>query len=66
MKYAYQNNLKAYEFLGSLEDWQLFWVNQIKEYAFITVYPFNIDGIFKFSVDILKYFNNHVIKNFRN
>lgn len=55
MRYTYQNNLKSYEFLGSLDNWQLFWVNEVRKYEFVSIYPSNIRGFFKFSADVITY-----------
>ena len=60
MCYTFKNNYKSYEFLGSLENWQLFWVNEIKRYEFITIYSTNIRGFFKFSVDVATYLHNRI------
>ena len=45
IRYAFENRLEAYEFLGSEEPWQNIWPHYCHTYSSLIVYPYSLYGL---------------------
>ena len=54
IKYAFEQNLSSYEFLGSYEKWQDMWPVELREYATIALYPYSFKSVFHLGINLLK------------
>ncbi|MBT7064776.1 MAG: GNAT family N-acetyltransferase [Verrucomicrobia bacterium] len=51
IKYAFEQQLASYEFLGSYESWQDMWTIGIRNYATVTLYPYSINSLLHLGTD---------------
>lgn len=66
IRYAFNNNLKSYEFLGSDEPWLHMWAKtNLRQHSSIGFYTTNIHGIAALSNDIIKFSSKKIINKFQ-
>ena len=51
MRYAFERNLKSYEFLGSDEPWLHRWDTEDRRFTTVICYPFTLRGLYGFAAD---------------
>jgi CelD/BcsL family acetyltransferase involved in cellulose biosynthesis len=52
IKYAAENGLDSYDFLGKVEPWTLVWTSSERPYVSLRVYPFTLHGINALGADL--------------
>lgn len=60
IRYAFDNGLDAYEFLGSEEPWQMMWPRNQHRLATLVLYPISLSGLQAFGKDCLKVFLSRI------
>jgi CelD/BcsL family acetyltransferase involved in cellulose biosynthesis len=55
IRYAFEQELEAYEFLGSEEPWQAMWPRSRHELISLALYPMSIRGFLSFSGDFQRF-----------
>lgn len=51
LRYAFEKQLQAFEFLGSDEPWLHMWTDQVRSYTTFRFYPMNVSGLVGLSGD---------------
>jgi CelD/BcsL family acetyltransferase involved in cellulose biosynthesis len=54
IRYAFEQGLDAYEFLGDEEAWEHLWTEHIHPYVTVHIYPYSVSGIIAIGTDILR------------
>jgi len=55
IRYAFEQGLEAYEFLGNEEPWIRRWTKQAHSYVTVRVYPYTFQGLYSFALDAFRY-----------
>ena len=62
IKYAFEQGLEAYEFLGDEESWEYLWTNKSHPYVAAHIYPFSILGFIALGKDLCRFAGKKSIK----
>jgi CelD/BcsL family acetyltransferase involved in cellulose biosynthesis len=60
IKYAFDNNLESYEFLGSYESWQDMWPVEIRHYASLMLIPYNLNSLLHFGYTLIGFLKRKI------
>lgn len=66
IRYAFENGLEAYEFLGSEEPWQTIWPRYRHDFISLVLYPTSIRGLRALSGDLRRFVTKSVHRFFAN
>lgn len=65
LRYAFERELEAYEFLGSDEPWLRMWTDQVHNYVTYRLYPFSWNSLFWTGVDGVRLLRQKLRRRFQ-
>ena len=65
LRYAFEQGLEAYEFLGSEEPWQAMWPRRHHALTSLVLYPMSLQGLLSFSGDLHQFAMRRAQQMFR-